>query len=149
MCSGVSAESLASIPGESKLMVCCIYFCICFCLHVSSGSDSEPTAKKTKQCAPSAGADVVAPLGTSTMPLLWLEQGHALRIIDELTKRRWGGDTPRWLDFETSLFHTAAGELSGKFHTDLKYEISHNGTFPPRNPTPSPEDPPTHTNTKQ
>ena len=31
------------------------------CLQVAVKSDSEPAAKKTKQCVPSAGADVVAP----------------------------------------------------------------------------------------
>ena len=61
----------------------------------ASGSDSEPAAKKTKQCVSRSPGDVVAPLGTSTTPPRWLELGHALRIIDELKKRRRGGDTPR------------------------------------------------------
>ena len=30
----VCSKVLGSIPGNSKLMACCIYFCICFCLHV-------------------------------------------------------------------------------------------------------------------
>ena len=55
--------------------------------------------KTTKKCVPSAGADVVAPLGTSTVPPLWLEQGHALRIIDELKKRRRGGRSARVAKF--------------------------------------------------
>ena len=49
---------------------------------------------QNKPSSVSPGADVVAPLGTSTMPPLWLEQGHALRIIDELKKRRRGVDAP-------------------------------------------------------
>ena len=76
-------------------------------------------------------------------------EGHTLRIIDELKKPgalgpqkqpskrpsdasslMGGGDMPRWLNFNTSLFCTAAGELSGKFRTHLKYEISHNKIFP-------------------
>ena len=73
----------------------------------ASGGDSVPAAKKTKRCVPSAGADVVAPLGTSTMPPLWLEQGHALWIIDELKKCRRGGDAPKWLNSDVSLFRTA------------------------------------------
>ena len=64
--------------------------------------------KRTKRCDPSAGADVVAPLGTSTMPPLWLEQGHAWRIIDELKKRRGGGGATRWLNFDMSVLRTAA-----------------------------------------
>uniref|UniRef100_A0A7S4G0R2 Uncharacterized protein n=1 Tax=Eutreptiella gymnastica TaxID=73025 RepID=A0A7S4G0R2_9EUGL len=74
----------------------------------ASGSDSEPAAKKTKQCVPSAGADVVAPLGTSTMPPLWLGQGDVLRIVDALKKRPQGGDTARSLNFYTNIFCTAA-----------------------------------------
>ena len=53
----------------------------------------------------SPGAHVVAPLGTSTMPPLWFEQGHALPIIDELKKGRRDHDAP---GFNTSLFRTAA-----------------------------------------
>jgi hypothetical protein len=74
----------------------------------ASGSDSEPAAKKTKRYVPSAGADVVAPLGTSTMPPLWLGQGDVLRIVDALKKRPQGGDTARSLNFYTNIFCTAA-----------------------------------------
>jgi hypothetical protein len=102
----------------------------------AGGSDSEPAAKRTKQCVPSAGADSVAPLGTSTMPPLWLEQGHALRTIDELKKRRRRSDAPRGLNADTSLFRRAACELSGKFRPHLKYEIPHHEIIPSQNPPP-------------
>uniref|UniRef100_A0A7S4G0N6 Uncharacterized protein n=1 Tax=Eutreptiella gymnastica TaxID=73025 RepID=A0A7S4G0N6_9EUGL len=43
----------------------------------------------------------------ATMPPLWLEQGHALRFIDELKKCRRGGGTPRWLNFDELISHSS------------------------------------------
>ena len=92
--------------------------------------------QSTPSIVPSAGADVVAPMGTSTMPPFWLEQGHALWIIDELKRRRQGGGAPRWLNFDSGLFRTASSTLSEKLCTHLKYEISRNERFPSPSPRP-------------
>ena len=49
---------------------------------------------------------------------------------------------PQWLNFtpvakfRTGFISHSGLKLSGKFRTHLKYEISHNEIFPPRNPPP-------------
>ena len=89
--------------------------------------------KNTRQCVPSAGAEVVAPVGTSAVPPLWLEQGHAFRIISELSAGGGGGDAPRWLNFPRFAL-CPTPPFPSLFHAhDLPFPVS------PRFPTPMPK----------